>query len=156
MTKECKCGSTEFKMTRKYFVECTVDADGRDISTGGLKGLPDEDSEIECAQCGKVLSSCKHVNLNVWVLEDMAVKYNNDPDVPKRDRFLDSHSSEGWWPYHATCKDCGMEFDQVDMARELGIEATTQIVIDGNGGFNMKVMREQEGMGTVITEKHGE
>ena len=56
MSKKCReCGSIEFKMTRYYFNECIVDADGCDISVGGLKGSPEMDSEIVCIKCSKIL-----------------------------------------------------------------------------------------------------
>lgn len=42
-------------MTRYYFNECIVDADGCDISVGGLKGSPEMDSEIVCIKCSKIL-----------------------------------------------------------------------------------------------------
>jgi len=75
----------------------------------------------------------------MWVLEDQVMRYDNAPydDAPDttRERWGDTKSSQGLYPYHAVCRDCDRQFNQEQMHRELGIDATLCINIDNKGEF---------------------
>lgn len=78
--------------------------------------------------------------MNLWVLEDQIIKYNNDPLVPPKSRYLATRGSEGYYPYHAVCCDCGRKFDQIDIAKILHIEAVHFIQAQPDG--RLQVERE--------------